>query len=74
MITGENPAISDYFVPGKEIVTYKNIPELLERIQYYLAHETEREAIREMGHKRSLREHTYQMRLARIFAECERGR
>lgn len=67
MITGESLAISEYFTPGKEIATYRDIPDLVEKVSYYLAHDQEREAIREAGYGRTLREHTYEIRLAQIF-------
>jgi spore maturation protein CgeB len=68
MITGENPSIANYFIPGEEIVAYKDTPELVEKARYYLAHDKEREAIREKGYKRVLAEHTYKIRFEQIFS------
>lgn len=60
--------IEDFFVPGKEIVCFEGQGDLVEKTRYYLAHETEREAIRLAGYERALRDHTWQKRLADAFA------
>jgi spore maturation protein CgeB len=67
MITGESEDLKQYFLPGKEIETYKNLTELVEKVRYYLKHDTEREAIKESGYIKAQREHTYELRLNKIF-------
>jgi len=67
MLTGENAALRDYFLPGKEIATYTDIPDLIEKARYYLAHDAEREAVKEGGYKRALKDHTYEARLKEVF-------
>lgn len=61
--------LEDHFEIGKEIVTYQfnNFGELKEKIDYYLAHNEEREAIRLAGHERTKREHTYTHRLTTLL-------
>lgn len=54
------PAI---FTPGKEIVTFNSLPDLREKIEYYLAHPEERKAIAEAAYKRVISEHTYGHRI-----------
>ena len=39
------------------------------KIKYYLAHETEREAIAEAGYRPAKAEHTSEMRMRQVFAE-----
>lgn len=58
-----------FFEIGKEIVTYQfgNFGELKEKIDYYLTHNEEREAIRLAGHERTKREHTYRHRLTTLL-------
>lgn len=51
--------LDELFVPGKEIVTYGDDADLLEKVGYYLAHEEERAAIAAAGQRRTLAEHTY---------------
>jgi hypothetical protein len=62
--------IEDFFEIDKEIVTYKfeNFGELREKVDYYLAHDEEREAIRRAGHERTKRDHTYTRRWEEILA------
>ena len=62
--------IEDYFEIDKEIVTYEfeNFAELRRKIDYYLTHDEEREAIRRAGHERTKRDHTYLKRWEVILA------
>lgn len=63
--------LEDLFEIGKEIVTYEygNFKELYEKIDYYLEHDDEREAIRLAGHERTKRDHTYRNRWEFILQE-----
>jgi spore maturation protein CgeB len=47
---------------GNEILIFMDIDDLIEKIQYFLKHEEEREAIADAGHRRALRDHTYAAR------------
>jgi len=67
LITGDVEYLADYYAPGLEIVTFSTVPELIERIRYYLAHDEERERIRAAGYERTLRDHTYVLRFRAIF-------
>lgn len=60
-----------YYEDGQEIVYYDGIPDLIEKIHYYLAHPEEREIIAEAGYRRTLAEHTYQKRFEEIFKKIE---
>jgi spore maturation protein CgeB len=59
--------LDQFYVPGKEIVLYTTLDDLVEKVRYYIAHETEREAIARAGYERSIREHTYEKRFRKIF-------
>jgi spore maturation protein CgeB len=59
--------IENYFLPGKEIETFKSKSELIDKIRYYLTHDEERESIRQAGHDRAIKEHTLQCRFDNIF-------
>lgn len=61
--------IEEFFVPGKEIVCFEGHHDLVEKVQYYLTHDEEREAIRQAGRERALRDHTWQNRLQGVFVE-----
>ncbi|MCE5190674.1 MAG: glycosyltransferase [Actinomycetia bacterium] len=60
--------LDEFFEIGKEIVCYETVDEMVALCRYYLAHDDEREAIREAGRLRSLRDHTWQRRLSDVFS------
>jgi len=63
--------IEDLFEIGKEIVTYQfgDFDDLFKKIDYYLKHDKEREAIRKAGFERTKRDHTYRQRWEQIIKE-----
>lgn len=67
--TGYMDELAGFFEPDKEVLIYRNQHELLDKIRYYLAHPTEAEEIRQAGHARALRDHTYHRRFQTLFAE-----
>ena len=54
------------FEVNREIVTYHSNEELLEKINYYLNHEEERRKIAEAGQRRTLKDHTYTVRMREL--------
>ncbi len=58
--------LDELFETGREIVVYQNDADLLEKVAYYLSHEEEREAIARAGQRRTLGEHTYAHRVAKM--------
>ena len=67
LLTQYVQGIEEYFVPGLEIATFSTEDELLERIQYFLSHDREREVVKSAGYKRALTDHTFQKRFEDIF-------
>ncbi len=67
LLTHDIPNIYNYFMPGKEIVTYDDLDDAIKKIKYYLSHNKEREAIAKAGYERILRCHGYEKRLNEIF-------
>ena len=49
---------------------FQNREDLIARIRYYLAHDSERQAIATAGYERTLKEHTWQQRWTEIFKRC----
>ena len=49
--------ISHYFEPGKEIETFKDEDEFIEKISYYIDHADQREVIARRGQERCLRDY-----------------
>lgn len=56
--------VSEFFEPGKEVVTFNGREDLQEKVNYYLAHEAERERVASAGYERAHRDHTLDARLA----------
>ena len=68
LLTGmSDDDLSEYYEVGKEIVVFKNIPDLIAKSKYYLDHEDERVTIAKAGYDRTIREHTYPHRFKEIF-------
>lgn len=61
--------LTDYLAEDTEVVLYNygDFDELKRKIDYYLTHDTEREAIRLAGHERTKAEHTYAHRWRHIL-------
>jgi spore maturation protein CgeB len=61
-LTHDNPDLHTLFTTGKEIETYQSIEDCIAKVRYYLAHDTEREAIAYAGRQRAISEHTWDHR------------
>jgi spore maturation protein CgeB len=57
-------ALGDLFEIDKEIVTFKNIDDLVEKIEHYLKNPDKRKKIADAGQRRVYRDHTYKKRLS----------
>lgn len=66
-LTEKNDKIGTFYKIGEEIVLYQDWSDLLQKIRYYLSHDTEREAIAQKGRARALKEHTWEKRFATVF-------
>lgn len=51
-ITNYQPEIAEYFINGEELVMYTSMEDLIEKVEYYLNHEEEREQIAQNGYKK----------------------
>jgi hypothetical protein len=68
LLTDAGRNLSDLFEPGREVETYADEAELVEKLRHYLAAESEREAIAAAGQARTLRDHTYAARMRELEA------
>lgn len=59
--------LTQYFVPGLEIVTYDTVDQLSGLIDYYLTHEQEREQIALRALYRTMRDHSFANRLTQLL-------
>jgi spore maturation protein CgeB len=72
LLTDHKRNLDDLFEPGKEVAVYRTAEECVEVARYYLEHEKERQAIAVAGQQRTLRQHTYRLRMQELSALFER--
>lgn len=66
-LTEHHDELVPFYEIGKEIVTYKDDRDLVDKIGWLLSNTQEAEAIRMAGRERALREHTWEMRFEKVF-------
>jgi spore maturation protein CgeB len=67
LISNYQPEIPEYFVPDEDIVLYDSIPDLLEKIEFYLEHEDLRLKIAANGYEKVKKHHTWTIRMKEIL-------
>lgn len=70
-LTQYSDELSSFFEDGKEVVSFRNEFELVDKVKYYIAHKTEREQIAKAGYGRALKDHTWQKRFEDFFGELK---
>ena len=65
--TNYSDELAEHFEPGREVITFSNEHELLDKVNYFLKHPEQAEKVRNAGHQRALRCHTYQKRFSDLF-------
>lgn len=73
LITNNQPEIHEYFTVGKHLETYDSDEELLEKINYYLTHDDEREKIANAGYEEVVAKHDILQRIISIIATISKG-
>jgi carbonic anhydrase/acetyltransferase-like protein (isoleucine patch superfamily)/Flp pilus assembly protein TadD len=68
LLTEYDDHLHETFVPGKEVETYRNDTELLEKARWYIAHDKEREEIAKRGQERCFAEHSTEKRAQELAA------
>ncbi len=66
-LVDERSELSDLFQPGEEIVTFKDIEDLKNKIDYYLENKEEREAIAAKSRIKAVSEHSFERRLEEML-------
>lgn len=66
MLTYATPELSECFAVGEECDVFHHEEELLEKIHYYVEHDQRRREIAAAGQRRTLSEHLYSHRIARL--------
>lgn len=67
------PGLSQLFEDGKELVSFRSMRELREKVAYWLPEQEERRAVAEAGRRRAQAEHTYEKRL-RLLLDTAMGK
>lgn len=60
LLTNFQADFLDYFIPGEDFVYYNDSDDLLNKIEYYLSHEKERQEIAQNGHQKVKKNHSFQ--------------
>jgi hypothetical protein len=68
-LTGHSDEILEFYDVGREIDTYRDELELVDKIRFYLANPIAAEGLREAGFRRALRDHTWTRRFEQLFAK-----
>ena len=67
LLTNYQQELFEYFVPDEDFVYYTDQQDLLNKIDYYLAHDEERERIAQNGCEKVRNQHTLENRMQDIF-------
>lgn len=60
--------LENYFEPNKEIVIVRGVDELVDKVRFYLSHDSERKKIAEAGYDRMMKDHQWHHRFATLFS------
>lgn len=63
------PGYENEFIDEKEVVTWRTLPELIEKIKYFLEHDNKRKAIAQAGWQRAMKDHTWEVRFNGLFKQ-----
>lgn len=69
LITNRQEELEECFRLEKEIITYDSQEELVDKVNYYMIHESERKKIAEQGFRSIMRQHTYKDRISKMLKE-----
>ncbi len=72
LITDDKPNMKEFFEVGKEVVVYTSPQDLVCKVKYYLAHPQEAHKIAKSGQKRTLKDHTYRLRMKQLAQILEK--
>lgn len=63
LLTNWIPTIEELFKDGEHLVLYRSPEEMIEKVNYYLKHDDERERIAQAGYEEVIAKHTIQARI-----------
>ncbi len=65
----QSPSLELYYEPGKEFVPFGDLDDCVEKVTFYLRHETERARIARAYHDRTRAEHMWTHRFQKMFED-----
>jgi hypothetical protein len=76
MVCRQSPGLELYYEPGKEFVPFDDLDDCVEKVKFYLQHESERARIAKAYHDRTRAEHMWTHRFQKMFEDIglERSR
>lgn len=66
-LVDERSHLNELYTPGEELVTFSSLPDLKDKMHYYLDRPEERRRISRKGRERTLRDHTYERRVGEML-------
>jgi len=73
-LVSKRKGLNQLFEDGREVISFNSLPDLKEKINYYLNNELERKKIASAGYIKAHNEHTYQKRLELIIETAFNGK
>ena len=67
LLTNHTPGLDELFEVGKHLITYDGADDLIQKINYYLNNETERNEIAKNGYEHVVNNHTYFKRMRQFI-------
>ena len=67
LLSNYQEELFEHFVPGEDLDVYSSKEELLDKINFYLSHETERISIARHGYEKCIKQHSVNVRLNQIL-------
>ena len=67
LLSNYQEEFEELYTPGKDVVLYSSMDELIDKTKFYLTHERERLTIAMNGYKRTIAEHTMKIRAVQML-------
>ena len=71
LLTNYQEDFLDFFEPDVDFVYYSSMDDLMDKVDYYLSHDRERQEIAGNGYEKVRRGHTFEVRIPLLFNDSE---